>query len=553
MNNAVHKTLVGIQGSVMGWDDPWHYRLCSTYMRTGERKHFPSQDLKPQVDEFLKLIREIGVDFYLHQVMPEEDEINSFIESISKYGMPYYLGNEYGNINKLGDGICNRYDIPEACVEKAKASGNFLGLFYDETEHLQLHPDIYADNQPEEYKNLEPGHQWTPTEGRSLDEIERNLVEAVKKRISVYGQDVACFSEQVFPVMYHSLARGGMNPCPKLLKEEFQSLQLATALGAAKQYKKNLGICVDLWGPDVGNWFTRLWGFPGHSPVDFKSGLEIAYLMGPKILFAENIDPLAVYSEGGFEKTEFGDIFEEFIKKFIPENPRLYDHTMLEPEIVIIRSDDTDWSIAGGFGGRGLYGSKSLHGDYKTQSVFKIFNLLSHGRIPESGISFWIPDYSFPTSKYSRTNDNVKLLPLKNGVHDCNEYVHKLFYPMNNVAVFDERVNSQSLGNPKLIILAGSRITEETFKVISDKVRGGSVCIAAEWLIPVGMKVSGTDGLGEWFVVNDFSDPALADFLKPFLGDRDCWMQRFGNYELRFFNQSGDGVTLTHEITRIER
>lgn len=85
--------------------------------------------------------------------------------------------------------------------------------------------------------------------------------------------------------MYHACARGGMNPCPKILKDEFQSVQISTAIGAAKQYARKMGICVDLWGQDVGEWFTRVWGFPGHSPGEFKSALELSYLMGPDFIF----------------------------------------------------------------------------------------------------------------------------------------------------------------------------------------------------------------------------------------------------------------------------
>src|SRR5690606_11335438 len=43
-------------------------------------------------------------------------------------------------------------------------------------------------------------------------------------------------SEHVFPVMFHAKARAGMDVCPKIMKESFQSLQLATSLGAAQQY-----------------------------------------------------------------------------------------------------------------------------------------------------------------------------------------------------------------------------------------------------------------------------------------------------------------------------
>lgn len=554
MTRRRYRTFIGIQGSVMGWDDPWHYRLCGKMMRTGEGKYFPSQDPRPSADEFIAFIKNIGVDFYLHQVMPDEAEINDFIDSIAGYRIPFFLGNEYGNINKINDGINNRYDIPEECVERALNTGYLMGLFYDETEHLQLHPDVYSQNQPEEYRNKPPVHQWTPTEGKGLDEIEYDVEKAVRARVESYAGGIPLYSEQVFPVMYHTLARGGMNPCPKVLKEEFQSLQLVTALGAAKQYNRRMGICIDLWGPDVGNWFTRLWAFPGHSPAEYKSALEMAYLMGPDFMFTENIDPLAVYTGLEFKNTEFGDVFEEFIKKFTAENPIHYKHDMITPDIAVIRADDTDWSESGGFGGRGLYGSLELKGDYKTRSVFKVFHLLSHGKIPSNGISFWLPQFRFPTGGFERTEENVKTLPLVHGVDaDPSEYIHSLFYPMNNVAVFDERADDETLGHPKLIFLSGSRMTDRCIKAVRRRVQDGAVCIAAKWLVPEELGCSRCDGKGKWIVTDDFLDPELMNHIESFIGKSDCWVQRFGAYEARFYDPTGDGITLVHDIREAKR
>ena len=548
MASESFKTLIGIQGGVMGWDDPWHPELCKKFARTGERQYFASQDATPPVDEFIKFIKELGVDFYMHHVMPEPDEINSFIDSMANYDMNFIMANEYGNINRFKTSGTNRYDIPEECVKKAVQTGRFMGLLYDESEHLQLHPFMYSSINIHEDALKSFDQQWANTDGKNLQEIEDSVVEAVKKRICDYGGNVSLFSEHVFPVMYHAFARGGFNPCPKVLKEEFQSLQLSSALGAAKQYGRKMGICVDLWGPDAGHWFTRIWGFPGHCPAEYKSGLELAYLMGPDFLFTENIDPLAYYKQGRFSRTEFGDIFEEFIKKFIPSRPRPYNHTMVEADIAIIRSDDSDISIYGSMGGRGLYGSLELKGDEKTQSVFKVFNLLSHGTIPDNGITYFLPQFRFPAGNYQRTPENISKLPLVKGVSDCNEYSHTMFYPMRNAVVFDERVTSEALGNPGLIILAGSRMTSQCLKAVAERVRDGATCIAAGWLMPEGMNNSRKDGQGKWIITENFCDDLVKEAVKLYVGSEKCWSQRFGNHEVRFYNPSGDGVTLEHEI-----
>ncbi|QGQ94458.1 hypothetical protein EHS13_05845 [Paenibacillus psychroresistens] len=548
------QTRIGIQSSVMAWDDPWHEAACKHLMRTGEGKWFPSQDHTPSKAELFSLIKSLGADFYLHSVMPNDDEIEQFIDDISQADIDFMLNNEFGVINGPYLEGTNRYDVSAASVDRAVQSGKFLGLIYDETEHLQLHPNQYRRMYP---KEMAKGtrHQWTSTEGKSLQQVEDEVAAAVHRQTELYGQEAPMYSEQVFPVMYHTLSRGGMNPCPKVLKEEFQSLQLSTALGAAKQYKRQMGICVDLWGPDVGSWFTRLWGFPGHSPREYQSALEMAYLMGPAMMFTENIDPLAVFQKNGFMKTEFGDIFEQFIKKFVPEHPRYYDHSMIEPDIVLIRSDDTDIALTPASGvasvGGQLFGSADLPGNMMSQSAFQAFHLLSRGSLPANGNTFFLPQYEYPASRYSRNELTLQELPLHTGIEKGNETkVHGLFYPLNNVAVYDEHVDGSTLGTPKLIIIAGSRMTGACLKSVSQKVREGAVCVAAEWLMPEGFRTSRSDGLGRWIITKDFLDGTVAEQVEPFLGERNCWRQRFGEYEVSFYNDNKDGITLTHSTKR---
>lgn len=537
-----YKTKIGLQGSVMGWADPWHAELCKTMMRTGEGRVFEPQDPAPSVDRFMELLRSFGVDFYMHHAMPDKEGIQRFIESVSRYDIGFMLGNEYGNINGPFAECSNRYDIPGECVQKARETGKFLGLIYDETEHLQLHPSIYLNHHPEEIRRNPRRHQWALVDGMSLRESEEAVTAAVQKCREGYGGKVELYGEQVFPVMYHALARGGMNPCPKVLKEEFQSVQMSTAIGAAKQYGRKMGTCVDLWGQDVGAWFTRIWGFPGHSPAEFKSALELSYLMGPDFIFTENVDILARHAENGFIKTEFGEVFEEFVHKFIPGNPRFYDHRMADPDIVMIRSDDTEWGAE-----EHPYGNSSLTFDYKSKTPLKVFNILSRGSVPANGILFFLPQYTYHAALFQRTPENLKQLPLMNGVapERCTN-THKLFYPMNNVLVLDERAGSEAIGNPKLIFLAGARITSSCLNAVAEKVRSGAVCVAMSWLMPESHDLCRNDGLGKWIVVDDLECDVVKEETEKFLGEKSCWMQRFGEYEVRFFNDAGDGVTLNH-------
>lgn len=541
---------IGIQSSVMGWDDPWQEEACRRLMRTGEGKWFPSQDPTPEAEELLGCVKDLGADFYLHSVMPEQsEELGRFIEDANRAGLSFMLNNEFGDINGPHTPGTNRYDIPAADVEKAAKTGKLLGLIYDETEHLQMHPDIYSrlrENAPRLY-------QWTDPAGKSLQETEEAVAEAVRAMAGTYGPEAPMFSEQVFPVLYHALARGGLHPCPKVMKEEFQSVQLSSALGAARQYGRQFGVCADLWGPDVGPWFTRIWAFPGHSPAEFASALRLAYLTGPKFLFVENIDGLVRYGSGGFRKTEFGEAFERFAKEFVPAHPLPYTYADASADIVVIRSDDGEITSAPAGMGAKLYGG-DFPRDERTQSVFQVFHLLSHGTVTKNGITFFLPEFEYPAAKYARNAETISRLPLERGLPEAERsHVHPLFYPMHNVLVFDEHADAQTIGSPRLIFLAGSRMTDACLAAVEEKVREGAVCIAASWLLPQENRRSRRDGRGQWIVVEDFLGDDAREAAAPWIGSRDCWSMKFGEYELRLYNDSKDGVTLTHEIAGSRR
>ncbi len=539
---------IGVQGSVMGWLDPWHPECSRTLMRTGEGRVLGPQDSSPSASEFVALLRTLGADFYLHHAMPGDSGIDRLIDDMAAAGLDFLLGNEYGNINGPFGETENRFDIPEAVAERAAATGRCLGLLYDETEHLQLHPSMYLDYHPGESGRNPRRHQWAAVDGLSLQESEDAVAEAVRRRVAGYGGGVDLWSEQVFPVMYHALARGGMNPCPKLLKEEFASVQVATALGAARQYGRKLGFCVDFWGQDVGDWFTRIWGFPGHSPAEYRSALELAYLMGPDLLFTENADVLARHTDAGFRLTEFGAVLEEFTQRFVPAHPLAYGHAQADPDVVLIRSDDTEWGLE-----THPYGNQALSFDYRSRTPFKVFSLMSRGRIPPNGLMTFLPQYTYHAGLWPRDDGTVKRLPLEQGVDPgLRTRTHRLFHPLPNLLVLDERAGGKALGDPGLIFLAGTRMTPDCLQAVADRVRGGATCVALRWLLPDGWDRDRKDGDGRWIVVEDLECDRVAEAAAPFLGEEGVWMQRFGDFEVRWTDAAGDGVTLRHEVTRVE-
>lgn len=541
--SEVQRTRIGIQGSVMGWDDPFAPEASRTIMRTGEGRMLGPQDPQPTAEAFLELLRSLGADFYLHHAMPGAAETDRLLAVVDATGLDLLLGNEYGNINGPFDATCNRFDLPVAEVGRAHATGRLLGLLYDETEHLQLHPDVLLNNHPEEAVRNPRRHQWAQVDGMTLQESEDAVAEAVRARIAGYGGGVTLYGEHVFPVMQHALARGGMNPCPKILKEEFASVQLATALGAAKEYGRKLGICVDFWGQDVGEWFTRLWGFPGHSPAEYRSALELAWLMGPDLLFTENADILARSTGQAFQLTEFGDIHAEFVRRFVPKHPRDYGHAQADPDIVLIRSDDTEWGME-----LHPYGNSSLSFDYRSRTPFRALHLLSRGSVPANGILYFLPQYTYHSGLYPRSDEALQALPLPGGVgRGLGTRTHRLFHPLDNLLVLDERADARAIGRPGLIVLTGTRMTPQCLSAVAERVRDGATCVAMRWLVPDEWPLQRRDGQGRWIVVDDLECDIVEEAFALFLGEPGVWRQRFGDTEVRLYDPTGDGVTLAHE------
>lgn len=549
----MHKPKLGIQGPVVAWQDPWAGEASDLIMRTGTGSICPSQDPKPEPGAFVNSLRELGADFYVHHVLPGTDHWD-VVADITAAGMDICLGNEYGNINGPWVEGTNRYDIPDQAIVEASTSGRCMGLLYDEPEHLQINAGQYRKD------GWYP--HWGSTEGLSLAQARSKVEQSVRSRTEhvsriveqagLASTSVPLIAEHVFPTMFHTFARAGMDLCPKIMKESFQSLQLSTALGAAKQYGRALWICADLWGPDTGKWFTRFPGFPGHSPQEFESALKMGYLMGPTHLFVENIDVLLRHKPEGFMKTEFGEVWLQFVRKFIPENPLTWHHSQADPDIAVIHSDDSNYGQ-----NERLFGNRTLQTQAITQSqsVFHIWHLLSRGTIPLHGSCLHIPGYDFPRHQLKQ---DVPLdhFPLVEGFDGAaGRRVHPLFYPLSNVLAFDDHVTADKLGQPKLIIVGGTTLSADTFAMIAKKAEDGAVVVIADWLLPPDCpeqrRKSGKTGFGSWIVANDFMTSEVKEAVEPFLGEKQRWTQRFGSTEVSMYPQDEEGYTLDYEIVRV--
>lgn len=544
--NEGHRPKLGLQGPVLAWQDPWAKEASDRLMRTGTGMVTPSQDPLPDPESYTAIMKELGTEFYVHHMFPDLSGQAEMLNDMVRSGIEVCLGNEYGNINGPFVQGTNRYDVPDEAIITAASSGKLMGLLYDEPEHLQINAGQYRKD------GWFP--HWGETEGLNLSQSEQRVITAVSDQVNHVrdllrvngfdGDSVPLISEHVFPVMFHTMARAGMTLCPKILKESFQSLQLSTALGAAKQYGRSMWICADLWGPDIGTWFTRTSGFPGHSPEEYESALKMGYYMAPTHLFTENVDALLAYNGIRFSKTEFGEIWERFVKDFVPKHPLSWRHSDAAPDIVFIHSDDSNY----GQNAR-LYGNRSEKSPEAATSIFEAWHLLSHDSMPSHGSCMHIPGYHFPRHEL-KIRVPFEQFPLKQGADFiATETIHPLFYPVNNVLVFDDTVRAEQIGDPKLILVAGSRVTEETLQAVRTKAEGGATVIIGEWLLADKWRDSCTYGNGGiWLPVNSFLNENAYETATPFLGSQDCWVQKFGRTELRMYKKDSGGFTLDFEI-----
>src|SRR5690606_21218218 len=158
---------------------------------------------------------------------------------------------------------------------------------------------------------------------------------------------------------------------------------------------------------------------------------------GPTHLFVENVDALVRFTGERFERTAFGHVWEEFALKWVAENPLEWSHLDARPDIAIIHSDDSNY----GQNAR-LFGDRQS-GPEKSQSIFHVWHLISHGAIPAHGSCMHIPGFDFPRHRLRKAVP-VEEFPLPGGCGpDLAGSMHPLFYPVNNAVAFDEHAREE--------------------------------------------------------------------------------------------------------------
>jgi hypothetical protein len=451
-----------------------------------------------------------GVDFCDLHFGGREDDLPPALDACDRAGLAYLLNFEHAPLDWA----------PSPALKQALAARDgFMGFVLDEADHMQINahwPVI-------DYYGYEDQHYLAETEGLDLFAARKAVFGGLWRRnaaCTVDGQPAAV--EHLFPVMMHTAARAGLNLSPKILKETCGPVMLAAAMGAARQYGVDFWIDVDYW------WHNET---IGHSPERFYSALLLAYWSGASRIYVEggaefsNRHPVGAAIESTYRK---------FLCDYVPAHPRPYTWRDFQPEVAILRFDDTCFDLRQGYLGEypgPLYGH--LPAGPENTEWLNIWSLLSHG--------FMRTDSASHQWEARRFNSRT------------------LFVPLHNTIVYDHEVGYAPLEGLKLIFLTGVMISPHTLAAVQRRVQEGATCVLPPRLAPAGSGLENIeeitlipDDKGWWLVVPEFyrlhyecfcggpALPVLRQALLPLIGDGDHLVYRFGRWQARFAQFGGD-------------
>lgn len=415
------------------------------------------------------------------------------------------------------------YMFPEKVLESLSNLSHKPGIMYDEVGHMQNSLN-YMLNKP---------FFMNKRDARTLKEASSVFTDRarnIKKKYQEFGLEV--YSEHVFPIQFHTLASAGFTPVSKILKENNIPAYIACALGAAIQYDKPFWLSPDLWMVN---------DYPGHSPEEYKSALLLAYHMGTECIYTENLgykgngngkemgSLIKVDANGNsYQTTEWGEVAKWFRRTYAPQNPRNYRYKELKAKVAIIRQEDACWGQSDSWLEDKLFGIEEWSSTKATEAWLEIWNLLSNGQINKNSISWH-------NNAYSRVP-------------------YQVFYPLDGVVVFDEKVGSEHLKDVGLIFLTGIGISEATLNAVVEKVEQGAICVTLPQLAPeeivsqTGNNGSVKSGSGKWIVTESFLSSEVKQNVDLFLPKENYIRYQFGNTEVTFRPYDGDNNKIKVEI-----
>jgi hypothetical protein len=444
------------------------------------------------------------------------DHFRKLLEACREHGYTFALNVE---------GLPVTSEPPAGLLADVAASGCCRGVVFDECDWLQLNAHWKL---VEKWGARGSGnHYFAETDGLTLDAAREAVLAAAARRARRWlDAGVPCVaSEHLYPVMMHTMAQAGLAVSPKILKETWGPAMLACALGAARQYGRDMWVDVDLW------WHPEL---RGHPTGRYRSALLLAYWMGASTIYTEGGDLYALDYGDRPALSEQGRVLRDFAQTYVPEHPRPYTFRDARPTAAIVRFDDTCFDIRqrslGEYPGP-LYGH--VPAEAANMEWLTIWNLLSHG--------------------YARTDS------LSHNWETKLPIARSLFMPLNNVVVYDHLVTGEQLDGVDWLFLSGHAVPAGTLETVGRRVRAGATCLLPGRMLPAAAQAREwddvnvlPDGAGRWVVPRDWyslhyepftngpCDPTLREALSGALSPEDRLQYAFGDRRLAARMINGD-------------
>ena len=294
----------------------------------------------------------LGVDFVVYHIKKPNGTIEEEAKKMERLGKQFdekglkvIVNVETGNFSldvSSADGFSwvdqpnnlHLFKFPPQVLKSLNKSPAVWGIQYDELEHSQItrNLSITLRNPGIELVSLA---ETTGMDFKSADHAVYNGAKSLVDECTKLGTGMV-LSEHVWPVLFHNFARAGITPVYKQMKENWSNVWAACAMGACLQYDQELWTCIDFWNHN---------NFPGHSAKELYGNLLFAYWAGVDKAYVEGIRA-DMYKQDESENVillDRGEAFSRFAKEYVPENPRPFTFRDFEPEIAIIRFDDTEW------------------------------------------------------------------------------------------------------------------------------------------------------------------------------------------------------------------
>lgn len=452
------------------------------------------------------------------------------------------------------------FNMPPEVLERYAAHPQRRYVVFDEFEHMQMNQSRFM------FPQASGAHPAiADTRQMQLPEAyEAILSQLVKIKAEYSAQNVQPVVETVWPSMHTIFARAGWTLSPKVLKESWTPVPIATAMGAALEYRKN---GADLWlNPDL--WFCG--HYPGHSIDAFRSALLFSHWMGVSHFYAENMDfvnvrgvihqsdkakgfdyskatpgkahpdavsvlgSLVFYPDSStFTLTPYGEVFRWYAKEYRTQNPVPYTWEDALCDVAIVRFPDGDWGQQGSFFKDTLLGSDVAKSTEQTRAWISIWHLLSRETIPLEGLSFHARGVKYQQGP-------------------------RFFVPSPATLVFDHRVGDELPGfdfrGAKVVFLTGIAATPATLETAYNHALNGNTVISLPHLLPQPVQLRWDRhadksqplqidvGRGQWIITDNFLHQTVRSAVQPVLPAEDEMVYRFGEHRLVFRNVDNDRV-----------